>query len=335
MLRRGIPVKLWNRKPALGLGIGVGLLGAVALAVRYGLRRAAREPIPDNISPAIFATRVAQTRHGEMIYHVSGAGSPLVFLHGIFLGASSYEWSKIYPRFAAKHEVIVPDLIGFGESERPSTAMDATDYAASLADFLHEVSPGERPVVIASGLTAGISLLLAAMHPESVSRLILLLPTGLRESGNWRAMGMQALSGMPGINRFVYRNYLARTSFIRGWLSRFALSDPSRLTDEMVHILSTCAHQYGAEHAILGFLRGRLAFDIEERLTDVAVPVDILWPEKASGFSPESGASLCRKLARSSFEIVPDAGVLAALEVPDPLSATIERLLDAGLHPVP
>lgn len=327
-------MKFWKRKPALGVGIGVGLLGAIALALRYGLRRAARQPIPDSISPAIFATRVAQTRHGEMIYHVSGSGSPLVFLHGIFLGASSYEWSKVYPRFAATHEVIVPDLIGFGESERPASELDASDYAASLADFLHETTGGTLPIIVASGLTAGISLLLAASHPESVSRLVLVLPTGLRESGKWRAMGMQALSGLPGINRFVYRNYLARTSFIRGWLTRFALSNPARLTDEMVHILSTCAHQYGAEHAILGFIRGRLAFDIEERLSDVRVPVHILWPERASGFSPKSGEKLARQLDRAAFELLPDSGVLAALETPEPVAAAIERALHEGPHPV-
>src|SRR5882757_358344 len=110
-------LKLWKRKPALGIGIGVGLMGAVVLALRYGFRRQLREPMPDDISPAIFATRVASTLHGEMVYHVSGSGEPLVFLHGIFLGASSYEWSKVYPHFTMGHEVIVPDLIGFGESE--------------------------------------------------------------------------------------------------------------------------------------------------------------------------------------------------------------------------
>ena len=78
-------MKLWKRKPALGIGIGVGVLGALALAVRYGMNRAVREPIPDAISPAIFATRVARTNFGEMIYHVSGSGEPLVFLHGVFL----------------------------------------------------------------------------------------------------------------------------------------------------------------------------------------------------------------------------------------------------------
>jgi pimeloyl-ACP methyl ester carboxylesterase len=211
-------LNLWKRKPALGIGIGVGLVGAVALAARYGFRRVPRERIPDDISPAIFATRVAETGFGEMIYHISGAGDPVLFLHGIYLGASSYEWSKVYPHFTLGREVIAPDLIGFGESERPGVTMDATDYCESLVEFLRSTCGDRSPVIVASGLTAGIALLMASRHPERVRRLILLLPTGLKESGKWSAAGMIALAGLPGVNRFVYRNYLSRAPFIRGWL---------------------------------------------------------------------------------------------------------------------
>lgn len=325
-------MSLWKRKPVLGIGIGVGLVGAVALAVRYGLRRAPRERIPDNISPAIFATRVAPTSRGEMVYHISGSGAPLVFLHGIYLGASSYEWSKIYPHFTMGHEVIAPDLVGFGESERPGFSMDAVDYAETLADFLAETCGDRKPTIVASGLTAGIALLLASRHPERIGRLIVLLPTGLRESGKWRAAGMVALVGLPGLNRFVYRNYLSRAPFIRGWLSRFALGDGSRVNEEMVSMLTTCAQQSGAEHAIFGFLRGRLAFDIESRLSRVPHPVTILWPERAAGFPVTAGEDLARKLPGARFVPVPDAGVLAPLETPESVTAILAAELDGDFR---
>ena len=209
---------------------------------------------------------------GEMIYHISGSGDPVVFLHGIYLGASSYEWSKVYPHFTMGREVIAPDLIGFGESERPGVTMDATDYAESLGRIFakHMRRPdtrhrrewtdcGYRP---ADGLAPS----------GARGRLILLLPTGLKESGKWGASGMVALVGLPGLNRFVYRNYLSRAPFIRGWLTKFALGDPSRVNEEMVRALTTCAQQPGAEHAIFGFLRGQLAFDIESRLDRVPHP---------------------------------------------------------------
>ena len=84
------------------------------------------------------------------------------------------------------------------------------------------------------------------------------------------------LGRAAGLNRFVYRNYLSRAPFIRGWLTKFALSDPSHMNEEMVRALTTCAQQPGAEHAIFGFLRGQLAFDIESRLDRVPHPVSVL-----------------------------------------------------------
>jgi haloalkane dehalogenase len=243
----------------------MGMVGAVALAARYGFRRAPRERIPDDISPAIFATRVAETTFGEMVYHISGDGDPVVFLHGIYLGASSYEWSKVYPRFTMGREIIAPDLIGFGESERPGATMDATDYAESLVEFLRGTCGDRPPVLVASGLTAGIVLLMASRHPDRVERLILLLPTGLKESSKWSPAGMVALVGLPGLNRFVYRNYLSRAPFIRGWLTKFALGDPSRVNEEMVRALTTCAQQ-PARACHLRISSRQLAFDIESRL---------------------------------------------------------------------
>lgn len=325
-------LRFWKKKPFLGIGIGVGLLGALALAVRHAFRRAARIAFPENLSPAIFATRVSATTRGEMIYHVSGSGEPLVFLHGIHLGASSYEWSKIYPSFAMEWTVMAPDFIGFGESERPKRAPDATDHAESLADFLSETCGSQPAVLVASGLSAGIALILASRHPERVKRLILLLPTGLKESGRWRSFGLGMLARVPGLNGFVYRNYFSRTPFVRGWLSRFALGDPSRLTEEMVSVMSTCAQQYGAEHAILDFLRGHLAFDMESRLGRVPHPVTILWPDRASGFPLQRGESLARRLPMAKFRVVENCGILAALEVPDELAAILKDELDPGLH---
>jgi hypothetical protein len=41
-----------GHRKALGVGLGAGLLGAVALAMRYGWRKTLRGIIPDAISPA-------------------------------------------------------------------------------------------------------------------------------------------------------------------------------------------------------------------------------------------------------------------------------------------
>lgn len=321
---------IWKRKPFLGFGIGVGVLGALALALRHRQRRD-QGRIPDQISPAIFSTRVAATSQGEIVYHICGSGTPIVFLHGFFLGASSYEWSKVYAQFALRHEVIAPDLVGFGESERPAEALDALDHVESLVGLLHEVV-GTRPVtLVASGAGANVALLLAARHPELTARLELFLPSSLQDEAKIRTMGLIGKSRIPGITRLVYRRHLAQPSFIRGWLSRSGFADPQKITDETVDVLSTCAQQYGAEHAIFSFLKNRRSFDVSTRLADIVCPVHILWPGRASGFYPAEVTALCRSLPRASMEVLPEASAFAAMESPAEIAASLSRWIDGDL----
>lgn len=322
---------LWKNRPFLGLGLGVGLIGAAALAVR-SFRKRDREPIPDEISPAIFATRAAHTSKGQIVYHISGSGEPLVFLHGIFLGASSYEWSKIYGRFAISHEVVAPDLIGFGESERPAAAMDPADHVQSLAEFLQEVCPRRPATIVASGATGHIALLLAAKHPDLAARLVLFMPSALREAAQCHSLGLLGRGPIPAVNRFAYRHQIARPSFIRSWLSKSAFANPANISAETISVLSTCSRQYGAERAIFGFLKHRRKFDSTPRLPDVLAPVHILWPGAAGAFHSGEATALCLALRHATLRILPGISVLAPIESPGTVAHALSEVLDSELR---
>jgi pimeloyl-ACP methyl ester carboxylesterase len=316
-----------KKKPAVGVGLGVGLLGAVALAIRYGMQRTARQPLPDNISPAIFATRVCQTTHGEIIYHTSGAGEPLVFMHGIYPGASSFEWSRVYPQFAVGYEVIAPDMIGFGESERPRHGLDADDHVRALADLLYTICGGRAASVVASGFGAALAVKLAVQHPNLVKRLVLYAPIGLDASLRRMPLGMAALSRAPMLNSFVYRNYFARRPFIRGWLARFGFGDPARIGDDIVDVLTSFAGQYGAEHAMLTFLRGRLLYDVKSQLGRLTQPVSVLWPDLPDRFPPAQAERIARFIPNCRTSLAGRTGALGALETPDLLHGMIDAEL--------
>jgi haloalkane dehalogenase len=323
-----VKIELSKKKQrALGIGLGVGLAGAFALAFRYGLRRTPRLPLPEDLSPAIFARRLAPTSHGEMIYHVSGSGDPVLFLHGMYPGASSFEWSRVYPHFVMGREVIAADLVGFGESERPSRRMDASDYADSLADFLQEVCPGRPPVVIASGLTAGLALLTASRHPEKIQSLGLLMPHDSRSAAPWASRRLSAASHVPPLASFLYDFSIAREPFLRTWISRFGYARLERVDEEVVRNLSVCAQQPGARHAMLNVLRGGISLDLSSRLARVPQPVTVLWPELAPGMPVESGLAFSKKLPSSTFALIPDSAALAALENPQTLIRELSPLL--------
>lgn len=324
-----------RRRELLRFGLGAGIVGAGLLALRYALRPAAKAPLPDTLSPAIFATRVFPTSQGQIVYHESGTGDPLIFVHGISLGASSYLWSKIYPRFAASHRVYAPDLVGFGESERPDRALSAADHVRSLAEFIRGVCGGRRPTLVGSDLGAGFCALLATQHPDLIARLLLLMPTGLRELGHNRLpAGISFASRIPGFNGFLYRNYLARRTSVRGWLANHGFADPSRLTEEIVDVYTTCAQQAGADHAILHFLSGSFHFDLEARLPLIPHPTTLLWGGRAA-YPPVAWAPRFQELIpHCNLRILDEAGLLAPLEQPDALAALIAEELDGALRVV-
>jgi len=314
-----------RKKRLFGAGLGAGLLGAAFLALRYAVRPVTKARVPDAISPAIFQTKALHTSLGQVVYHVSGSGPALVFIHGICPGASSYEWAKVYPQFTGSHRVLAPDLIGFGESARPDAHLTASDYARSLAEFIRGTSD-EAATVVASGLGAGLSILMASQHPEVVKQLVLWMPTGLTEQGVKEvSLGRRLASMAPLAHRFLYRNYESSRAAIKAWLSTHGFVDPARISDEAVDVYTTCAQQYGAEHAIRNLYGGRLNVDIEGRLPTLSQPVTLLWPEQGDVPRRLQGSSRAVRV-----RIGPRLSQLAALEAAPEIAAMLADELDPG-----
>lgn len=321
-----------KREKLLGVGLGAGLVGAVLVALKYAVRPPTKARVPDTISPAVFATKVLHTSRGQIVYHESGQGQPLLFVHGICPGASSYEWSKVYPSFADEFHVLASDLIGFGESARPGGQMTAADHVRTLAEFIRATCD-QPPILIGSGMGAGFCAYLASQHPDLVCRLVLLMPTGLNEFGRGRLpLGTKLASRVPLLNRFLYRNYQSTRAAVKAWLLRDGFADPAQLTDESIDVFTTCAQQYGAEHSIINFQAGRFSFDLESRIKSIAHPIALIWAEKAE-YPPLEWAYRFQGFAQNStLSIVDKAGALAALEAPEKITGILRDQLDDKLR---
>lgn len=325
--------KILKPKHAWSVGVGAGLLGALLVALKYALRPPTKRRVPDTISPSVFVTKVLHTSLGQVVYHESGSGQPLVFVHNVGLGASSYEWARVYPEFAGRYRVLALDLVGFGESAHPVVRFAAADYARMLAEFLRALEWDQPPILVASGLSAGFCVYLAAQHPDLISRLILHMPNGNGEvSGLKPTFFSKLLYRTPLLARFLYRNHLATKSGVTQWLRKAVVLDPADVTEEMTDVFATCAQQPAAEHATLAWLSGALSFDLETRWRSVLQPVALLWGDE--GFpEPESRAfRLQRMLPTSTLTTISGAGVMAALEAPGAVVAALEEQLRSELR---
>ncbi|TAK16930.1 MAG: alpha/beta hydrolase [Nitrosarchaeum sp.] len=100
----------------------------------------------------------------------------LVLVHG--LGASAERWNNVIPKFAKHYHVIVPDLIGFGYSDKPIVDYTPDFFSTFLGKFFDALKI-KRPNVIGSSLGGQIAAEYASAHTNNIEKLILVSPSGV------------------------------------------------------------------------------------------------------------------------------------------------------------
>ena len=105
-----------------------------------------------------------------------GAGPPLLLLHGY--PQTGYMWHKIAPRLAEDFTVVVADLRGYGDSDKPTSSEDHAVYSkrAMAADMMAVMTAlGHSQFFIAGHDRGGrVAHRLARDYPQAVTKLAVL-----------------------------------------------------------------------------------------------------------------------------------------------------------------
>ncbi|MFC7529611.1 alpha/beta fold hydrolase [Actinoplanes sp. GCM10030250] len=102
------------------------------------------------------------------------AGLPVVMVHGL---AVSHRYLMPTARaLAARHPVLVPDLPGFGLSDKPRRSYDVGRHAEHLAAWL-DVLGLSRVCVAGHSFGAEVVARLAVLRPDLVAGVVLASPT--------------------------------------------------------------------------------------------------------------------------------------------------------------
>ena len=288
--------------------------------------------------PPGFEQQSVITSLGRMVYYTA-TGIPwhvadtaemetLVFLHGFGGGSSAYEWSKVYPAFAAEYRIVAPDLIGWGRSEHPARDYQIQDYLTTITEFLEQTC--NQPVtVIASSLTAAFTIRVAIARPELFKSLILTTPAGLSDFGEDYSRSFFAqLVSTPILDRLIYSTGVATSNGIRSFLEQRQFARSSRVYQEIVDAYLESAKQPNAEYAALAFVRGDLCFDLSQYISQLTIPTAIIWGEKSQFTGPEIGrrfADINPQAIR--FQQLDDVGLTPQLELPAVTIGLIRRFL--------
>ena len=162
-------------------------------------------------------------------------GPVVVLVHG--LGGRAEDWIMLAPYFAkAGFRVYMPDLFGYGRSEKPEDfSYSVRDEAGAVVGFIDAL--GLSRVDLGGWSMGGwIVQIVADTHPERVTRLMLFDSAGIYWKPDWNTnlfipktpSELDQLEALlmphpPGIPGFVARNIL-RLSERRAWIIHRALA---------------------------------------------------------------------------------------------------------------
>lgn len=113
-------------------------------------------------------------------YHDVGSGKPVLLIHGSGPGVTGWaNWRLTIPTLAEHSRVIVPDMVGFGFSERPDGIRYSMDIWVAQAVGLLDALEIESADIVGNSFGGGLALALAIRHPKRVRKLVLMGSAGV------------------------------------------------------------------------------------------------------------------------------------------------------------
>ncbi|MDQ4062935.1 MAG: alpha/beta hydrolase [Actinomycetota bacterium] len=161
-------------------------------------------------------------------YRVSGAGPPVVLVHGWL--SSGRIWEPLAERLAQRFTVYTLDLSGFGESDKPISGYGIRYGSRLLYAFCAHFGL-TRAAVVGHDIGGAMAMKLAADHQDMVGHIVLVATPA--DEGQVDLPTLLWLTTLPVIGPIFYALGRAVTPLRRLWMRPFVL-DSEDLSEEVV-----------------------------------------------------------------------------------------------------
>lgn len=273
----------------------------------------------------------------RLTYERIGRGSAVVLLHG--WPGDRTDYRDVVPLLSTHADVVVPDLRGFGESDKheadPAAQYGADAQARSIAGLIEELRL-DRPVIGGYDIGSRIAQSLARGRPDLVRALVLSPPlpgigSRVLSARAQEEFWYQPFHRLPLSTELVDGRPDAVRAYLRHFWSHWSGPAFSLTDDYLEHLVSTYGRP-GAFVASIAWYRagaGVVATSVAERAPDterrIAVPTTVLWPEHDPLFPREWSDRVDDYFAAARLRYLDGIGHFAPLEAPE---AFAEAVLD-------
>jgi len=238
----------------------------------------------------------------------------LVLVHG--LGASAERWNNVIPNFAKYYHVIVPDLIGFGYSDKPIVDYTTDFFSTFLGKFFDALGI-KRPNVIGSSLGGQIAALYASANPNNIKKLILVSPSGAMKQST------------PALDAYIMAALYPNEQSAKNAFEMME-SSGNEVDDEIVHGFIERMQLPNAKLAFMSTVLGLKNSEIiTTKLHTIHSPTLIIWGSKDPVIPIQYAESFASSIKDCRFYRMDDCGHTPYVQDPNTFSSIVLEFLSS------
>jgi pimeloyl-ACP methyl ester carboxylesterase len=270
----------------------------------------------------------------RLTYERSGHGPAVVLLHG--WPGDRTDYREVVPLLPAA-DVVVPDLRGFGESDKhradPASQYGAEAQARSVVGLLEELGLA-RPVIGGYDIGSRIAQTVARDRPDLVGALVVSPPLPgigdrIRAAAAQREFWYQSFHQLDLAEQLLDGRPQALRAYLRHFWTHWSGPDFQPRDDHLDRLVSRYAEP-GAFTASIGWYRAgggavaRSATEQAPRPQDrITVPTTVLWPAHDPLFPPAWSDRLDEFFTDVRLRHIGGAGHFTPLECPRDFAAAL------------
>jgi 2-hydroxymuconate-semialdehyde hydrolase len=255
----------------------------------------------------------------RLFFQTAGRGAPVLFLHGI--PSSSFVWRQLVPLLARDCHLILPDLLGFGRSEKSFDCDFSIPAQARALEGLLRESHAAPAHLVAHDLGACVALYLLSTTPGLVRSLTIL---NTSDSTRWMVAPITRIRDCED------QELQPRVEKLLSLGMERAILNPAARTPE---VLAAYARPFqgaaGAFHfrSVLRALRPEDLQKAESLIAGMPVRTRVLWGLRDTNLPVAVGEHLCKLLPNSSITKFEDAGHFIQEDQPEKVANEIRALI--------
>ena len=248
-------------------------------------------------------------------YVEKGSGQVMLLLHGFpYFGSA---WYKVMHAFADDYQVIAPDNRGYGYSDKPDKVSEyhIEKLVSDVKQLIQAFSPNKKVILVGHDWGAALAWGLAQVHPELVSKVIII--NGAPTNVFLNVLANSKLQREQSKYLHKLNGWFAKLMFaIRGpnllWRGVSRMHESGQVDDKFKSVfIDTWNQSKAAQSAVNWYVANFPLFDeIEEqdywpsKQAQVFVPSLLIWSKDDPAFSQDVFNAIPSYVNDLSIEVI-------------------------------